>query len=218
LHPPPYHYHLQQQPIKQIITLQNPQQIQQLQQIQKSRTLPRPVSLIAQTNTRALKEDGLICMFQNNNSNNNNNHEQMKQVEQELEQHLQKKLTLHQKYNSMTMLTTTNTKPVVVMSSNDERGAPEGASSSPKHSSDLLFSKTVTSMSESKTIATTSTITSNITSTMTSTTTTTTITHQVTDVTKLENTKPHLVNNNNKLSNQSMTEDNAGVIFYSMNV
>lgn len=173
----------QQMPItvKHMSELQN----QDFSQQPHSRTLPRPSSLISQSQMKTMRsEEGLevIKMFANSNNTNRDQHKQ--QIQRQLEQQLQPKL--HKKITSMSSI---NIKPV--MSSNDERGVPEGASSSPKHSSDLLFAKNV------------NTSVNNIKSGELS-------------AKKTKDTKKLVINEETNTNNK-LSQDN-GVIYYSMNV
>jgi hypothetical protein len=158
---------------------------------QHSRTLPRPSSLISHSQMKTMRTEDRFVIQMFANSNNISGDQLKQQIERQIEQQLQPKL--HKKMTSMSSI---NVKPV--LSSNDERGAPEGASSSPKHSSDLLFAK-------------------NINTTLTNSVETSELTdkQQTNDTKKLvivEETNT-TINANNKLS-----QDNEGVIYYSMNV
>lgn len=149
---------------------------------QASRTLPRPSSLISQSQMNAIRsEDGFVIRLPANVSR-----EQLKQqIQRQIELQFQSKMK--QKSTAMAA----NPKPM--MSSNDERGAPEGASSSPKHSSDLLFAKNLNINSNSS------------------------IKSGETTANKQTNDTKKLVINPDTTNTQT-TNDSQGVIYYAMNV
>ncbi|XP_054154516.1 putative uncharacterized protein DDB_G0282133 [Oppia nitens] len=155
----------------------------------KAGTLPRPQSLIVQSKVSAINSnEGLVIRVPANTTR-----DQLKQqIQRQLEQQLQTRMK--QKMSSMPM---TATKPVM-MSSNDERGAPEGASSSPKHSSDVLFAKNLNTNSNTNVVKPLDTTTAN--------------NRQQTNDTK------KLVINDDNTTNSNVAKDNEGVIYYSMNV
>ena len=149
---------------------------------QASRTLPRPSSLISQSQMNAIRsEDGFVIRLPANVSR-----EQLKQqIQRQIELQFQSKMK--QKTTAMAA----NPKPM--MSSNDERGAPEGASSSPKHSSDLLFAKNLSTNSNPG------------------------VKGGETTANKQTNDTKKLVNNPD-VTNTQTTNDSQGVIYYAMNV
>jgi hypothetical protein len=170
---------------------------------QHSRTLPRPSSLISHSQMKTLRTEDRFVIQMFANSNNISGDQLKQQIEQQIQRQIEQQLQpkLHKKMTSMSSI---NVKPV--LSSNDERGAPEGASSSPKHSSDLLFAKNMNT-----------TLTNSVENSQLTDNKTATNKQQTNDTKKLVivEEKNTTINANNKLSQDN---DNEGVIYYSMNV
>jgi hypothetical protein len=187
----------QQKPINVKLTneLQNDDTSQSSQPLpQHSRTLPRPSSLISHSQMKTMRTEDRFVIQTFANSNNISGDQLKQQIQRQIEQQLQPKL--HKKMTSMSSI---NVKPV--LSSNDERGAPEGASSSPKHSSDLLFAK-------------------NMNTTLTNSVETCELTDNKQQTNDTKDTKLVIVEETNTTinANNKLSKDNEGVIYYSMNV